>query len=570
MPDGGELTIETANAKLDESYSAAHAEVAPGNYVVIAVTDTGQGMSKEVMARVFDPFFTTKEVGKGTGLGLSMVYGFVKQSGGHVKIYSEPGDGTTIKIYLPRLMSTEEDADEPARWQMERTGRAQPILVVEDDDDVRAYTVEILRELGYTVLEAHDGAAALRLLERREQKVDLLFTDVVMPEMSGRDLVERARDIRRNLKVLYTSGYTRNAIVHGGRLDAGVEIIAKPFTYQALAEKIADVLDTGRAGRILVVQNDPTLRMFTTEALEEQGFSIEEAATAAEALGLIRAAHGRYDAVFLDAAFLGTNGITLIIELRALHTDLPILVAVDPKEDQQFQRFANDRLVALVSKPYNASRRPYRRLMYKCADRGKSRSFRLARACRCVPNVTDRPLDRECRVAERAGADCQRYGLPHQSILSNCRDVLKGVAEAAKALGIEIHVLKASTEHEIDVVFASLASLRVDGVIVPNEPYLDSQRERITALAARYGVAALYNLRECVMVGGLASYGPSFPELYRRSAVYAGRVLKGERPADLPVQLPTKFEFLINLKAAKALGLTIPPTLLTRADEVIE
>jgi putative ABC transport system substrate-binding protein len=147
---------------------------------------------------------------------------------------------------------------------------------------------------------------------------------------------------------------------------------------------------------------------------------------------------------------------------------------------------------------------------------------------------------------------------------------LKGVAEAAKALGIEIHVLKASAEREIDEVFASLASLRVGGIIVPNEPFLDSQRERITALAARYGVPALYNLRECVMVGGLASYGPSLQELYRRSAVYAGRILKGEKPADLPVQLPTKFEFLINLKAAKALGITIPPLLLARADEVIE
>lgn len=147
---------------------------------------------------------------------------------------------------------------------------------------------------------------------------------------------------------------------------------------------------------------------------------------------------------------------------------------------------------------------------------------------------------------------------------------LEGAAEAAKAMGIQIHVLKASTDHEIDEAFASLASLHVSGIIVPNEPYLDSQRERITALAARNRVPALYNLRECVMAGGLASYGPSLPELYRRSAVYVGRILKGDKPADLPVELPTKFEFLINMKAAKALGITIPPTLLIRADEVIE
>lgn len=356
MQGGGELTIETANARLDETYSAAHAEVAPGNYVVIAVTDTGEGMTKEIMARVFDPFFTTKEVGKGTGLGLSMVYGFVKQSGGHVKVYSEPAEGTTIKIYLPRLMSNEDEAEDVVKWEVDRTDRTQSILVVEDDDDVRAYTVEILRELGYTVREAHDGPTAVKLLERKDQKFDLLFTDVVMPEMSGRELVERAKQIRPDLKVLYTSGYTRNAIVHGGRLDAGVELIAKPFTYQALAEKVANLLDTGRTGRILVVQNDPTLRMFTTEALGEHGFAVEEAAIATEALSLVRAALGRYDAVFLDTTSLGNNGVTLITEIRALYADLPILVAIDPETGQHFQRFAGDRVVGLITKPYNATK----------------------------------------------------------------------------------------------------------------------------------------------------------------------------------------------------------------------
>jgi CheY-like chemotaxis protein len=282
-----------------------------------------------------------------------MVYGFVRQSGGHVKVYSEPGEGTTIKLYLPRLMSNEEDPDEAVKWEIDKTNRRQTILVVEDDDDVRVYTVEILRELGYVVLEAHDGAAALRRLARREQKVDLLFTDVVMPEMSGRELVERARALRNDLKVLYTSGYTRNAIVHGGRLDAGVEMIAKPFTYQALAEKIADIFDAGRTGRILVVQKDPTLRAFTAKALQGQGFAIQEATSTAEALGLIRAAHGRLDAVFLDTAGLGRNGFALITELHALHTDLPILATIDAETDQL--QFANDRIVSLVSTPYDSS-----------------------------------------------------------------------------------------------------------------------------------------------------------------------------------------------------------------------
>lgn len=244
MPGGGALTIETANTLLDESYSAAHAEVAPGQYVVIAVSDTGVGMSREVVARVFEPFFTTKEVGRGTGLGLSMVYGFVKQSGGHVKIYSEPGSGTTIKIYLPRLVSDVDPAECEGETLQDGQGHDEVILVAEDDDDVRAYTAEILRELGYNVIEAPDGAAALALIQQADQPIDLLFTDVVMPNMSGQELAERAQAIRPGLKVLYTSGYTRNAIVHNGRLDAGVEMIAKPFTYQALSARVRQILDS--------------------------------------------------------------------------------------------------------------------------------------------------------------------------------------------------------------------------------------------------------------------------------------------------------------------------------------
>ena len=178
-------------------------------------------MSREVLSKALDPFFTTKEIGRGTGLGLSMAYGFVKQSGGHLKIYSEEGHGTTVKIYLPRLLGVDEVVDERESAPVDRIKRDRSILVVEDDDDVRAYTVEILRELGYRVLEAHDGPSALRLIERQDRLIDLMFTDVVMPGMSGRELADRARAVQPELKVLYTSGYTRNAIVHGGRLDAG-------------------------------------------------------------------------------------------------------------------------------------------------------------------------------------------------------------------------------------------------------------------------------------------------------------------------------------------------------------
>jgi PAS domain S-box-containing protein len=245
MPEGGRLTIETSNAHLDQAYAAEHAEVRPGQYVVISVSDTGAGMDKATVARAFEPFFTTKEVGKGTGLGLSMVYGFVKQSGGHVKIYSEPAVGTSVKIYLPRLTGeTLQESAEAAEDAPPDGSPSETILVVEDDDDVRMYSVEVLRELGYRVLEAHDGASALRLLERQEGRVDLLFTDVVLSGgMNGQQLSHRARALRPDLKVLFTTGYARNAIVHHGRLDAGVDLITKPFSYADLAARVRDMLD---------------------------------------------------------------------------------------------------------------------------------------------------------------------------------------------------------------------------------------------------------------------------------------------------------------------------------------
>ncbi|MBB5698681.1 PAS domain-containing protein [Sphingomonas yantingensis] len=241
MPEGGRLVIETRNARVEPGDAA---EVAPGDYVMVAVTDTGTGMSRDTLGRVFEPFFTTKDVGRGTGLGLSQVYGFVRQSGGQVKIFSQEHVGTTVRIYLPRLhREGEAPEDEAIALAAAPSRQDETIMVVEDDDDVRAYTVEVLRELGYRVLEAHDGMTALRLLERRETAIDLLFTDVVMPGMSGSELVERARELKAELKVLYASGYTRNAIMQGGRLEPGVELIAKPFTYESLARKIRDVLE---------------------------------------------------------------------------------------------------------------------------------------------------------------------------------------------------------------------------------------------------------------------------------------------------------------------------------------
>ncbi|MFC7380538.1 ATP-binding protein [Brevundimonas sp. GCM10030266] len=247
MPDGGRLTIETANAHIDEAYAATHAEVLPGQYVVLSVSDTGVGMDEATIAQAFEPFFTTKAVGKGTGLGLSQVYGFVKQSGGHVKIYSEVGQGTTVKIYLPRLNS-EADPPEPDETTLVPEGsEEETILVLEDDDDVRTYSVESLRDLGYRVLEAHDGPSALRLLER-QARVDLLFSDVVLPGgMTGAQVAAKARELRPELRVLFTTGYARNAIIHHGRLDKGVQLITKPFTAADLAARVRDVLDEGTA-----------------------------------------------------------------------------------------------------------------------------------------------------------------------------------------------------------------------------------------------------------------------------------------------------------------------------------
>jgi PAS domain S-box-containing protein len=357
MPHGGELVIETTNARLDEEYCAAHAEVAPGQYVVIAVTDTGEGMPRHIQERVFEPFYTTKEPGKGTGLGLSMVYGFVKQSGGHIKIYSEEQQGTTIKVYLPRLLSeagVEEESNlTPA---LEASPSSETILVVEDDDDVRAYTVECLRELGYRVLEAHDGPSALRLLQRQSEPLDLLFTDVVMPGMSGRELADEARQHQPTLRVLYTSGYTRNAIVHGGRLDAGVDMIAKPFTHAALAQKIRDALDAGRTGRVLVVEDEPTVRSLAMELLVGGGYSVDEAANAAEALARLRSAQGRYDVVFITDTIEDNPGQPLVGELRKLHAEMPVLLASKDRQEELLEVFKKDRCTGIISKPYTGTK----------------------------------------------------------------------------------------------------------------------------------------------------------------------------------------------------------------------
>ncbi|ESX46232.1 ATPase [Mesorhizobium sp. LSHC424B00] len=242
MSEDGKMTIETANSHLDESYAATHAEVKDGQYVMIAVSDTGAGMPADVMERAFEPFFTTKPVDKGTGLGLSQVFGFVKQSGGHVKIYSEPGQGTTIRIYLPRFFGPEEAAISSERAGNPAVPVTETILVVEDDPRVRASTTDAMRELGYTVIHAASGQEALEKLGDNPG-VALMFTDIVMPVMNGRKLAEEALARMPKLKVIFTTGFTRNAVVHNGVLDHDVHFLAKPFTIEQLAAKLRDVLD---------------------------------------------------------------------------------------------------------------------------------------------------------------------------------------------------------------------------------------------------------------------------------------------------------------------------------------
>jgi CheY-like chemotaxis protein len=243
MPDGGKLTIETTNARLDRVYAARHEGVASGQYVCIAVSDTGTGMPQDVVERAFDPFFTTKPIGQGTGLGLSMIYGFAKQSEGHARIYSEEGQGTTIKIYLPRYQGTVDEVAEAASLtEAPRAEQGETVLLVEDEPVVRGLIVDVLRDLGYRALEAADGPSGLKILQSR-RRIDLLVTDVGLPGLNGRQLADQARERRPDLKVLFITGYAENATVSHGFLDPGMEMVTKPFAIEDLAIRIREMIE---------------------------------------------------------------------------------------------------------------------------------------------------------------------------------------------------------------------------------------------------------------------------------------------------------------------------------------
>ena len=358
MPQGGKLTIETANAHLDERYRAHYAEVAAGQYVLICVTDTGAGMTPDVLEHAFEPFYTTKPTGHGTGLGLSQVYGFVKQSGGHIRLYSEPGFGTTVKIYLPRVSDASVSEQVASAWSESTRGGTETILLVEDDPGVRAYTVEILTDLGFSVLEASEATTALEILEK-SPAIDLLFTDVGLPGLNGRQLADRARERRPDLPILFATGYARNAIVHQGRLDQGVNLLTKPYTRDQLANKIRDILDVPKptsAGQTLalVVEDEPMLRDVVSYLLKTIGFSVVEAGSCEEGVHLARDA-AAYDFAIIDMRLGDGDGRRVVRELRAVAPKLPVLLATGaPEEVESDEELrGSPARTGILGKPYS-------------------------------------------------------------------------------------------------------------------------------------------------------------------------------------------------------------------------
>lgn len=356
MPNGGTLTIETSNITLTGECAVVRFDrIAPGQYVQIRVSDTGTGMAPEVLARAFDPFYTTKPIGQGTGLGLSQVFGFVKQSNGHVDLDSKVGRGTTVRILLPRITSPDVEApDEPSRALPE--GRSEEtILVVEDDEDVRIYSTESLRELKFRVIEAASVEDALAAL-RRHPDISLLFADVGLPGVDGRTLAELARQQRPGLKVLLTTGYARDSIVQSGRVQPGIRPLTKPFTRSQLAIQIRGALDESDLPNIaqrtvLVAEDEELVRLFLVENLEGLGLRTVQAGTSAGALGALTDG-SKVDAAIIDIGLPDRSGLELAHELRDRYPGLPLVIA-SGYGSGQLGSFSKDSSVAYLSKPYD-------------------------------------------------------------------------------------------------------------------------------------------------------------------------------------------------------------------------
>ncbi|AMN38633.1 response regulator [Rhodoplanes sp. Z2-YC6860] len=358
MPEGGCVLIETANVDLDAAYAAIEGEIAAGSYVLVSIADTGGGIHPEVLKQVFEPFFTTKSDGRGTGLGLSQVYGFAKQSGGHAKIYSEIGIGTTAKIYLPKSAAANAVALEQSGGSTELPlGRSgETVLVVEDDEDVRNYTVSSLSELGYTVLEAADAQSALDIIQDHES-VQLLFTDLGLPGgMDGKALALRAQQVRNSLKVLLTTAYAGSALVHDGRLDPGTELLSKPFTFDSLARRIRELLDrndrTQQQSKILIVEDEVLLRMLVVEVLTDHGWQTIEAGSFSEGAEILQTAGDELSAAIVDLGLPDRSGDQLVLEIRARYPDLPILLTTGFADENMRARFARDSRTRFFGKPF--------------------------------------------------------------------------------------------------------------------------------------------------------------------------------------------------------------------------
>jgi len=354
MLEGGKFTVETSKTKLDKAFTADHPGLKPGDYVLVSVRDTGVGMSKETLSRVFEPFFTTKPVGQGTGLGLSQLYGFIKQSGGHVTMESETGKGTTVKLYLPRSETAQSALVPKLRELAPEPPKQDTVLVVEDDEDVRRYTVNMLRELGYNVIQAGDGSAALRHLEAHPE-IRFLFSDVGLPgEYNGRELAEEAVRRRPYLKVLFTTGYGLDGIIHEGRLDAGVQLITKPYTFEEFSEKVKRVFEMPQKDRILLVEDEAMISMVTAENLRDLGYDVEEAANAASAMKAAKGNIGGFAAAIIDIGLPDRKGDELATELKNLRPDFPIVIATGHGDKALDGKLKKSKSLTLLTKPYDS------------------------------------------------------------------------------------------------------------------------------------------------------------------------------------------------------------------------
>ena len=354
MPEGGKFTVETSKTKLDKAFTSGHPELKPGDYVLVSIRDTGVGMSKETLSRVFEPFFTTKPIGQGTGLGLSQLYGFIKQSGGHVTMESETGKGTTVKLYLPRSEIAQSALVPKLRELAPEPPKQDTVLVVEDDEDVRRYTVNMLRELGYNVIQAGDGSAALRHLEAHPE-IRFLFSDVGLPgEYNGRELAEEAVRRRPYLKVLFTTGYGLDGIIHEGRLDAGVQLITKPYTFEEFSEKVRRVFEMPQKDKILLVEDEAMISMVTAESLRELGYDVEEAANAASAMKAAKGNIGGFAAAIIDIGLPDRKGDELATELKTMRPDFPIVIATGHGDKALDGKLKKSTSLTLLTKPYDS------------------------------------------------------------------------------------------------------------------------------------------------------------------------------------------------------------------------